>query len=82
MAEKTWVIQFVPGVREGDSNAANVVRDQLQKVIDDAESKGYAFDNIHTVYILSQPGCLNALMGAKATQFPLTYLSFKKKIDA
>lgn len=78
MTQETVIIPFVPGVKEGDKDAAKKVQKMLTEQINEWEGKGWTFDNIHTVYIMSEPGCLGALAGRKTIQFPLTYITFKK----
>lgn len=74
------VVPFVGHVKTGffSKEGPHTASEQLESVINEYVRQGWEFVEVSHVDILVQPGCLAALLGAKATIVVYDQVIFRK----
>lgn len=73
------VIPFMGRIK--GSGSADEVSAQLQSAIAALAREGWEFDSLGNVNIEVQPGCLGALLGAKANYVRYDQLIFRQRME-
>lgn len=75
------VMPFIGRIKRGFFNSENAsdVSNQLQAVINQQASRGWAFHSLEKVDVEVAPGCIPSLFGAKSSFITFDQLVFRRK---
>jgi hypothetical protein len=76
------VVPFIGEIRTGflSKEGAETASQQLQALINSYVQRGWDFDQLGQITILTKPGCLGSLMGRQAGTITFDQVIFRKAV--